>query len=74
MPGYQDTRIPMEARMCFVPVPEGNETYRHVHKQFIHTIEVDKKKLEEIARLLGIPQDQVASWKPGKLLIVNDAP
>jgi hypothetical protein len=59
--------------MCLVPVTGETETYRHVQKQFIHTIEVDKEKLDKIAQLLGIPKNQAAKWKPGKLLIVNDA-
>jgi hypothetical protein len=58
--------------MCLVPVPGHGETYRHVDKQFIYTIKVDQAKLNEIAKLLGIPPGQAATWQPGNILVVND--
>jgi hypothetical protein len=59
--------------MCFVPVePPEDGTYHHVTKPFIHTITVDKEKLQLIADLLRIPASKAKKWQPGKILIVND--
>jgi hypothetical protein len=59
--------------MCFVPVEGKDETYRHVKRSFIHTIRADKEKLRQIAELLHIPASIASKWRPGKILIVNDA-
>jgi hypothetical protein len=58
--------------MCFVAVPGKDETYRHVHSQFIVTIPSNPKKLAVLAEALGIPKKEFAKFGPGRILIVND--
>jgi hypothetical protein len=58
--------------MCFVPVEGKDETYRHVHSDFIVKIPSDPKTIEALAECLGIPPKQFASFGRGKILIVND--
>jgi hypothetical protein len=58
--------------MCFVAVDGKDETYRHVHSQFIVTIPSNPKTLAALAAALGIPKKQFAKFGSGKLLIVND--
>ena len=58
--------------MCFVPVEGKDETYRHVHSDFIVTIPSDPKMIAALAECLGIPPKQFASFGRGKILIVND--
>jgi hypothetical protein len=58
--------------MCFVAVPGKDETYRHVHSQFIITIPSNPKKIEALAEALGIPKKQFAKFGSGRILIVND--
>jgi hypothetical protein len=63
---------PEEVLMCFVPVPDSDETYRHIHKKFIVTIDYDKTKLDQLAKTLGIRTSKFKNFKGGKILIVND--
>jgi hypothetical protein len=56
--------------MCFVPVENQPETYRHVKKPFVTTIQADQAKIDQLAQALGI---QLHQFKPGKIIIVNDA-
>jgi hypothetical protein len=61
-----------EALMCFVPVEGKDETYRHVHSDFIVKIPSNPKTIEALAECLGIPPKQLAHFGSGKILIVND--
>jgi hypothetical protein len=58
--------------MCFVPVEGKDETYRHVHSNFIVTIPSNPKTIEALAECLGIPPKELASFGRGRILIVND--
>ena len=58
--------------MCFVAVDQYDETYRHVHRKFIVTIDYDQKKLDQVAQALGISKSKFKNFKGGKILIVND--
>jgi len=58
--------------MCFVAVEGKDETYHHVHSEFVFTANVTAAQLQEIAGILNIPKKQLAKWKPGKLVVAND--
>jgi len=58
--------------MCFVPVEGKDETYRHVHSDFIVKIPSDQKTIEALAECLGISPKEFAHFGRGKILIVND--
>ena len=58
--------------MCFVAVPGKDDTYRHIHSQFIVTVPSDPKKIAAVAKALGIPAKQFAKFGAGGILIVND--
>jgi hypothetical protein len=58
--------------MCFVAVEGKDETYRHVHSDFIVTIPSDAKTIAALVECLGIPKSKLAHFGSGKILIVND--
>ncbi len=51
--------------MCFLPVAGKKGTHRHIATAFVHTVTVNKTKLDEIANVLGIRGSSKAKLKPG---------
>ena len=61
--------------MCLMPTRKGKSTGTHtlIRKPVIHTVTVDRKKLDAIAEALGISPAERRKLKPGKLHLVNEA-
>jgi hypothetical protein len=51
--------------VCFLPVPGKKGTHRHIATSFVHTVTVDKAKLDKIASALGISGSRKAKLTPG---------
>jgi hypothetical protein len=58
--------------MCFLPVKGKRGVHKHIQVAFIRSMNVNKKKLGDIADFLGFTAASKRKLKAGKLHIVNE--